>query len=84
MKNKWFLILGVIIAAVAALASGVEFGTLLIVGVLLLCPAAMYFGMQGMGMQQSCGHEKDCDQSAGGSEREILNPDKSNRAKLRL
>ena len=48
MKNKWLLILGAVAAIAAALAAGVKIDTLLIVGALLLCPAAMYFGMRGM------------------------------------
>lgn len=54
-QRKWLVALAAIIGAVVAVAAGVPAGTLLIVGALLLCPAAMYFGMQGM-QQGGCGH----------------------------
>jgi membrane protein implicated in regulation of membrane protease activity len=44
---------GVLVAAIVALWLGVAPTTLLWVGLLLLCPAAMYFGMRGMGTQQN-------------------------------
>lgn len=63
MKNKWLLALGVIAAVVAALAAGIEPGTVLIIGALLLCPAVMYFGMRGMSHASDerpcCGLEND-------------------------
>ncbi len=62
-QRKWLAALAAIVGIAVALATGVPVGTLLIVGALLLCPAAMYFGMQGM--QQGCGH--------GGAEA-VLNP----------
>jgi hypothetical protein len=46
---KWLWIGGVVAAAVAALALGVLPGTVLLVALVLLCPAAMYFGMHGHG-----------------------------------
>ena len=46
-QNKWMLIGGVVLAAIIALWLGVPPTSLLLVGVLLLCPAAMYFGMRG-------------------------------------
>ncbi len=48
MPSKWLLIVGVVAAVGVALALGVSANTLLIVGAVLLCPAAMYFGMSGM------------------------------------
>lgn len=48
-QTKLLWIAGVIAGAAIALYFGVSLGTLLIVGALLLCPAAMYFGMRGMG-----------------------------------
>lgn len=62
-QRKWLLVLSVIAAAAAALAVGVRLDTLLLMGAVLLCPAAMYFGMQGMGMQQGCGHGGKCNHS---------------------
>lgn len=63
MKNKWVLVLGVIAAVVAALMAGIEPGTVLIVAALLLCPAAMYFGMRRMSHPSDdrpcCGLEND-------------------------
>ncbi len=55
MNSKWLLIIGVGAAAAIALAMGVAAGTLLTVGAVLLCPAAMYFGMGGT-HQGCCGH----------------------------
>lgn len=70
-QGKWLLVLGVVAVAAAALAAGVGLSTLLLVGAVLLCPAAMYFGMQGMGMQGGCGHGRECSHSdAPGSGRE--------------
>lgn len=57
-RKKWLIALAAVFGAIIALAAGVPFGTLLIVGALLLCPAAMYFGMQGMS-HGSC-HDGDC------------------------
>ncbi len=62
-QRKWLLVLSVIAVAAAALAVGVRFDTLLLFGAVLLCPAAMYFGMQGMGMQQGCGYGGKCNHS---------------------
>ncbi len=63
-QRKWIVLLGVIVVAAAALALGVGLGTLLLMmGAVLLCPAAMYFGMQGMGMQQGCGQAGKCHHS---------------------
>lgn len=44
-QRKWLLIFVVIAVAAAALAVGVRLDTLLLAGAVLLCPAAMYFGM---------------------------------------
>ena len=55
MQRKLLLIIGVIAAAAALFAAGVSLDTLLLVSVMLLCPAAMYFGMGGM--QQGGCHE---------------------------
>lgn len=62
-QRKWLLVLGVIAGTVAALAAGVGLSTLLLVGAVLLCPAAMYFGMQGTGVQEGCGHGRECNHS---------------------
>ena len=43
---------GIIPAVIVARYLGVPWNTLLIVGAVLLCPAAMYFGMRGMGQHQ--------------------------------
>ncbi|MEX0805802.1 MAG: hypothetical protein WD688_21155 [Candidatus Binatia bacterium] len=51
-QRKWLWIVGAIAVAAVALGAGVPLGTLLLVGLLLLCPAVMYFGMRGMGTQQ--------------------------------
>lgn len=48
-QNKLLWIIGLLAGAAVALYLGVSPGTLLIIGALLLCPAAMYFGMRGMG-----------------------------------
>lgn len=58
MQRKWLLTVGVVAAVGVALALGVSANTLLIVGTVLLCPAAMYFGMSGM--HQGCGHSGKC------------------------
>lgn len=50
-QKKLLWIGGIVVAAIVALYLGVPPGTLLIVGALLLCPAAMYFGMRGMGQR---------------------------------
>ena len=57
MTNKWKLlsVAGLLIAASVALALGVSLSTLLLVGVSLLCPAAMFFGMHGSG---TCDHNQ--------------------------
>lgn len=47
-QNKWCLIGGLVLAAIVAVWLGVPPTTVLLVGLLLLCPAAMYFGMGGM------------------------------------
>lgn len=61
-KGKWLLVIGVVAAVLAALALGVPPSTLLLVGVALLCPAAMYFGMSGMGAHGGgCGHSAKCE-----------------------
>jgi len=58
MQRKWLLIVGVVAAVAVALALGVSAGAPLLVGAVLLCPAAMYFGMSGM--HQGCGHSGKC------------------------
>ncbi len=69
-QRKWLMALAAIVVAVVAVAAGVPAGTLLIVGALLLCPAAMYFGMQGM--QQGCGHGgSNCDHGKDSGEKSI-------------
>ena len=45
-QKKLLWIGGIVVAVIVALYLGVPPGTLLIVGALLLCPAAMYFGMR--------------------------------------
>lgn len=61
-RGKWLLVIGLVAAALAALALGASPGTLLLVGVALLCPAAMYFGMSGMGAHGGgCGHSAKCE-----------------------
>jgi hypothetical protein len=58
MTNKWKLlsVAGLLIAASVALAVGVSLSTLLLVGVSLLCPAAMFLGMHGSG---ACHHNQE-------------------------
>jgi hypothetical protein len=51
-QRKWLWVVGAVAVAAVALSAGVPLGTVLLVGLLLLCPAAMYFGMGGMGKQQ--------------------------------
>lgn len=46
-QNRWMLAGGIVLAGIIGLWLGVPPTTLLLVGVLLLCPAAMYFGMRG-------------------------------------
>lgn len=46
-QNKWMLAGGIVLAGIIGLWLRVPPTTLLLVGVLLLCPAAMYFGMRG-------------------------------------
>jgi len=47
IERRWMWIGGIIAGAVLALVAGVPLGTLLVVGALLACPAAMFFGMRG-------------------------------------
>ena len=61
IQRKWLVMIGVIVTAVAAWALGVSLNTLVLLGAVLLCPAAMYFGMSGTG--QGCGHSEKCDHS---------------------
>ena len=56
MQRKWLFIAATPAMALAALAMGVSLSTLLFLGVALLCPAVMFFGMKGMGVQHGCGH----------------------------
>lgn len=60
MKNSSKLIIGLGVAAAFAvgLAVGVPFGTLLLVGALLLCPLMMMFMMNGM-QNGSCHNKTD-------------------------
>ena len=51
-QRKWLWVGGGVVAAAATLALGVPPGTVLIVALVLLCPAAMYFGMQGHGSER--------------------------------
>ena len=51
-QRKWLWVVGAVALAAVGLGAGVPLGTVLLVGLLLLCPAAMYFGMGGMGKQQ--------------------------------
>jgi len=70
VQRKWLLMVGVIVAAAGAWALGVPLNTLFFLGAVLLCPAAMYFGMGGMG--QGCGHTEKCGHSnATGGERKV-------------
>jgi hypothetical protein len=62
-NRKWLWIGGAAAVVAAALAFGVPVGTLLLIGAVLLCPAAMFFGMRGMSMQQGCGHGGACRQA---------------------
>ena len=55
-KWKLFSVAGLLIAAGVALAVGVSLSTLLLVGVSLLCPAAMFLGMHGGG---GCHHSEE-------------------------
>jgi len=55
-QRKWLMISGLVVAAIAAFVIGVSPGTLLIVGIVLLCPLAMYFGMGGMHKRQDSEH----------------------------
>ena len=50
-QKKLIWIVGISLAVVLARYLGVPWNTLLILGAVLLCPAAMYFGMLGMGQQ---------------------------------
>lgn len=50
-QKRLLWISGIVVLAIVALYLGVPPGTLLIVGALLLCPAAMYFGMRGKVLQ---------------------------------
>lgn len=47
IERRWLWIGGIVAAAGLAFAAGVPLGTLLIVGALLACPAAMFLGMRG-------------------------------------
>lgn len=47
-QNTWMLVGGIVLVAIIALWFGVPPATVLIVGILLLCPAAMYFAMREM------------------------------------
>jgi fatty acid desaturase len=58
IQRKWLLVVVLIVAAVAALALGLPASPLLLIGVSLLCPAAMFLGMKGM--QHDCAHTGNC------------------------
>ncbi|MGH2425027.1 MAG: hypothetical protein ACRDF1_01910 [bacterium] len=47
IERRWMWIGGILAVAGLALAVGVPLGTLLVVGALLACPAAMFLGMRG-------------------------------------
>ena len=51
-RRMWWLG-GIVVVAGAALAAGVPLTTLLYLGAILACPAAMFFGMGMMGRMQS-------------------------------
>ena len=55
-KGKLLSIAGLLTAGSVALAVGVSVSTLLLVGVSLLCPAAMFLGMHGSG---GCDHNQE-------------------------
>lgn len=59
-RLKLFVIAGLVAVAATAFALGVPLSTLLFAGVLLLCPAAMFFGMGAMGADGGC-HSAKCD-----------------------
>lgn len=63
-RKKWIAVLVVVIGAVVALAAGVSPTTVLLVGVILLCPAVMWFGMSGM--QHGSSHAETNKQSENG------------------
>ncbi len=64
MQRKLMMIIGVITVAAALFAAGVSLDTLLLAGAMLLCPAAMYFGMSGM--QHSSCHGGGCQHAGDG------------------
>lgn len=62
-REKILCFAGVVVAASAALALGASLSTLLLVGLCLLCPAAMFFGMHSSGSGHSCGHSEESNHS---------------------
>jgi hypothetical protein len=59
-QMKWLIGGSLILIIVAALALNVPASTLLLVGISLLCPATMFFGMRGMqqGSDRCCHTEQ--------------------------
>lgn len=53
-KRKVLLVVAIVLAGIVALAAGVPVSTLALIGMALICPAAMYFGMGAMGKQEGC------------------------------
>jgi hypothetical protein len=51
IDRRWLWVGGILAVAGGALALGVSLATLLTLAAVLACPAAMYFGMCGMGMK---------------------------------
>ena len=57
-QSKGFVISGIVVSFAAPLALGVTGSMLLLLGAVLLCPAAMLFGMGGMKMNHGCAHSE--------------------------
>ncbi len=59
LPRNWVLIAGLVATVVAMLASSLSASTLALVGLALLCPVTMFFGMRGMGMNHVHCHSED-------------------------
>jgi hypothetical protein len=58
-RGRILCLIGVALAVTVALALGASWGSIALIGVWLLCPAAMFFGMHSMGAGR-CGHSDKC------------------------
>ena len=63
--RRWYWVGATMVAVVIALATGVPLATILIIALVLACPAAMLFGMAMMGRSRTAGQDDGMAGSAG-------------------